>query len=196
MSSFPIPLTAKQMEVVFQAATISLLGLPSNAYDKVRVGWQSTGQPFPKIVQDVTILRVIEDDDPYNRIRDRKTIANPDVFAPNSLLQIETYTRVWRVFFTVYGPTSFDNARKIRSGMFNDDIHDMLAAQNLYLVTDPSAPVRVPEERDAQWWERVDFSCQYNEAVTETRLVNKVASVEIIVENATGVLTDFTVKGA
>jgi hypothetical protein len=162
----------------------------------VRVGWQPQGQPAWQITDDVVVLNAVEDDDVYNRVRDVQTLPNDTV----SLIQLTTYTRVWRAMFTLYGPNSFDRARILKSALYQQTSHDTLASANLYLVTDVIAPQRVPELYEKQWWERVDFSFQLNEAVYEAPTVPSVASVEIIVEDAAssiaGVpLADFTVTG-
>lgn len=269
MPTYPTPLTPNDVQILFQTQTLAALGLSSTSYDKVRVAWQTQGQPAWDVTQDVTILRAVEDDDQYNRVRDVDTLENltadgaidgaliavggtgydvDDTFLvtggtamgvvddvggsgavtafhfvstgsgyttgtkattggtgsgltisvtlvgpnvdPTTVVQLTTYTRIWRLFWTIYGPTSFTNARLLRSYLFTQDMHDALAAKNLYFVTDPSAPQRVPEEYEKQWWERVDFSAQFNEAVTETQVINSVASVEVIVENSNGVVAD------
>lgn len=166
-----------------QIMTLSVLGLGPTAFAQVRVGWQRQGQPAWTVDEDVVILNAVEDDDAYNRTRDVQyeiTELNP----PGGLTQVTTYTRVWRVMWTFYGPNSFDRARQLRSGLFLQAPHDSLALSNLYLVTDVSAMQRVPELFEQQWWERVDFSCQFNEAVTEIPIVNAVKSVEVTVDDA------------
>jgi hypothetical protein len=95
------------------------------------------------------------------------------------------YTRVWSIAFAIYGPNSFDHARLIKSALFMDWTHDILAASNLYAVMDISDPRRVPELFSGQWWERVDFSCRFNEGITETTTTPSIASVEVILQDAT-----------
>jgi hypothetical protein len=193
VSSYPLPLTPNQVDLVFQSATIAALGLqlqsPANpadpAYGAVRVGWQQQGQPFAKITENVAFVRCAEDDDPYDRIK------HPSIVNGQQLFQ---YTRVWRVWWTLYGPNSFDNARAVRSSLFSQAIHDLLAAANLYFVTNPAAPHRLPEEKDGQWWERVDFSAQFNEFVTETPPVTFANSVEIKGYTYQGQFCDITVE--
>lgn len=183
------PLVPKQIDSVMQNVALDALGIDpavvtnAVAYSKVRIGWQKQGQPAWKIDEDVVIIRSVEEDDPYNRIRDEEIDVNVD--DPTTLLDSVGYTRVWRVFWTLYGPASFDNARIIKSALLKpgQDIHDLLVEANLYLVTDLEAPKRVPELYDEQWWERVDFECLFNEQVTETQLVNTVTSVQITVES-------------
>lgn len=180
------------MDMVIQSITMVMLGFgnplfDSSAYAVVRTSWVQQGQPSQTIDEDVVYIRAIEVDDQYNRVR--------DVTYPDPLIELTQYTRVWEVHWTVYGPNSFDHARMIRSGLFTQAIHDQLAPQ-LYLVTDPSAPLRVPELQDDQWWERVDFNARFNEFVTESRTSQSVVSTEVIVDTAAGTILDVTVPTA
>jgi hypothetical protein len=178
MSAQP-PLVPQQINMILQAVTLSMLGLAENAYSSVRVAWQSTGQPAWKIDEDVCILRCVEEDSDYNRMRDREyTSGNPST-------SVDLYTRVWRVFWVLYGPNSYDHARMIRSALYSDAVHQTLAGSQLYPVMDISAPLRVPELFEGQWWERVDFSALFNEFVTEEAVdVGTGTSIEVIVNNA------------
>lgn len=160
----------------------------------IRVDWQTQGQPNQAVDVDAIYLRSVEEDDPFNRTRDVSTEPS-DMGDPKQVQQVTTYTRVWRTYWCLYGPNSFDNARKLRSGLFLPAIHDYLASNfNLYLVTDIAAPRRVPEYFVGQWWERVDFDARFNEPVVERPAVPSVASAEIILENADGILADITVN--
>jgi len=195
-----LPLVPKQMDALLQSIVLNMnLQLsfdpnpnnpdsPNNPnydpndpppnYYGVRCEWQQRGQPFPDIDEDVVFIRAIEVDDQYNRIRDVSYEETSSQF-----IKITNYTRVWEMFCGVYGPNSFDNARKIRSRLFDQDIHDQFAASQLYFVTDPSAPQRIPEQRNAQWWERVDFAARFNEFVTEQYVTQYAETAEIVVYN-------------
>jgi hypothetical protein len=109
------------------------------------------------------------------------------------LTKTTNYTRVWRVYWDVYGPNSFDNARLLRTRLFDQDVHDQFSAALLWMVTDPAAPVRAPELFANQWWERVSFSARFNEFVTETLTDQAVASTEVIVLNSGGTIADIEV---
>jgi hypothetical protein len=188
VSAYPAPLTPNQLNLVLQQATISALGLtlqsPANpadpAYAAVRVGWQQQGQPSFEIDEDVVFIRCAEEDDQYNRVRDVSIDADER--------QLMQYTRVWRVWWTLYGPNSFDRARILRSALFSQAMHDVFSSAQLYFVTNPTAPTRAPEEKDGQWWERVDFSARFNEFVTETPPVTYAESVVVTLENSGGVI--------
>jgi hypothetical protein len=163
-------------------------------YSLVRIGWMRTGQPMQNSHEDVIYVRAIQADNQYDRIRD--TLVSD--YDEDNILQTTTYTRVWEIFWTLYGPNSFDRARLVHSGLMSDQgSHDVLALSNVYAVTDIMPPRRVPEQRDGQWWERSDFSMMYNEQVTEYRIVPSVKSVEILIETQRGQASDFTVtKGS
>jgi hypothetical protein len=140
----------------------------------------------------VVYIRAVEIDDPYNRVKDI-SYSQQTVDGTTTLTEIKNYTRVWEVFWTIYGPNSFNNGRLVRTRLFDQDIHDLFANSQLYFVTDPSSPRRVPEEKDGQWWERVDFSARFNEFVTESREQNYVTSTEIVLYDSLGnLLSDKT----
>ena len=209
-----IPLAPNVIQPLMQIVTMQALGIDPadpSAPEIVRVGWQTQGQPAQTIDQDVIYIRCVEEDDEYNRIRDQEITDAP----PISVLITTIYTRVWRTFWTFYGPNSFDNARIVKSFLLSQEGHDSLLGANntygqlpvgsggygggqinIYLVTDIPAPRRVPENRNGQWWERIDFDCQFNEQVNETEVVNTVASSEIITENENGVVSDIVVQGS
>lgn len=192
---FPTPLTPFTIQSVFQVVTLAALGLGvpvgpiDPLYALVRVDWQTQGQPTGTVTEDMVYVRAVEEDNPYNRIREVTYQPIDSV----TMTHVTSYTRVWRVDWTLYGPNSFDRARVLRSAMFSQATHDQLAGSQLYLLTDVAAPQRVPEFFQEQWWERTDFSVLLNEFVTETAVVGSVGSVEIIVEDVTGERADFTV---
>jgi hypothetical protein len=179
-------LSPQALNTLLQTLTCQMLGInPATdtlAYAKVRLEWPTAGQPAWGVTDDVCFLKCVEEDDPYNRIRDRQ-------FGPQNGLYSATdsYTRVWRVSWCLYGPTSFDNARLIKSSLFAADFaHDTLAGSNLYLVTDLPATRRAPEKFQNQWWDRSDVDVRINEFITETLTVNSVASAQVLVYDATG----------
>lgn len=181
---FPTPLTPKGISQVIQTATIAMLGIASTdatRYSQVRIGWQTSSQPAWTITDDVTIVSAIEVDDQENRIRDFVYQEKGETQAT----EVTLYTRVWRVMWSIHGPNSFDNARKIRSALFTQVGHDLFSGSLLYLVTDVSAPVRAPELFAAQWWERVDLFAHFNEQVVEAPVLGTAASVDIKVYNQT-----------
>lgn len=189
------PLFPIQIQEVFQALVIQILGLPLGdaAYSAVRVGWQTQGQPAQSVKDDVVYVRAETVDSEYSRQRDLKSVYD----GPTLLSQVVTYIRVWKINFNFWGPNSFDHARVVHSALMTDQgTHDFLSNALLALVTDPPVPRRVPEEAAGQWWERTDFWADFNELVTESTTVNAVASAEVIIETRDGVVADITAKGA
>jgi hypothetical protein len=176
-----------------QDLTCQMLGIDTTAdplaYKKVRVDWLTSGQPGWGIADDVCFVRCTETDRDFTKTRDRQYAQN----GSTSLNRTETYTRVWRVDWALYGPDSFDNARLIRSAVRLEFAHDALAAIGLALVPAIPAPVRAPELFQGQWWERVDVHAEFYELVTETLSVDAVASVEVLIEtNDLGLVDDIT----
>ena len=65
----------------------------------------------------------------------------------------------------MYGPSSYDNADLIRYNILSSKYLNDFRAYNLFLITDVTMPVRLPELFNGQWWERTDFQASYNELV-------------------------------
>jgi hypothetical protein len=110
------------------------------------------------------------------------------------LTQQVNYTRVWKVHVVAYGPNSFDNLRAIRSGVYNDLFTNQLAQKQLFPMSEFEEVIRNPEHIGSIWWERCDFSFEMYEFVTEQTTKQTVVSVEVIVEEAQGVIADVTVQ--
>jgi hypothetical protein len=193
VSTAPQPLVPNTVEAAMQDMTLRILGIDpaadTAAYSKVRIGWQTEGQPAWSVDQDVVILRSVEDEDDINQLRDFKTRFLDGVQVSTTT----TYIRVWKIFWVIYGPNAFDNGRKIRSGLLQDKYHDLMTAVNLYLVTALATPRRVPELFAAQWFNRVDFEARFNELTTESDTVGTIASAEVILETADGVVADIQI---
>lgn len=182
-------LSKAQMNTIIQPLTCNVLGLPGQ-FNKVRVGWPTEGQPFQDVSFDGCYIRCVTADSPYSKIRDLELVQTADDVP---LVETWTYTRNWRVHWVFYGPNSTDNARAVHSAMFMDYFNEQLAGSNLYVVSEFDEPVNVPEQFNAQWWERTDFWCDMYEAVTETIQPGIATSVEIVVQDSVGVRADITV---
>ena len=156
----------------------------SGVFSSVRVGYLTEGQPGFLRDADTAIIIARTLDDSYNLIRDVLRAPTDDIF----LAETSTYTRVWQLSFTFYGPNSGDNARLVKSCLYLDWVHDLLAQSNLYFIVNPPDPVRAPELIEAQWWERSDLIVRYNEFITETIQQQSVASADIVIETANEVV--------
>ena len=187
-------LTPLALNLILQTLTCQALGIDPTidplAYSKVRLDWPTEGQPAFEITDDVCFLRVTEEDDQYNRIRDRKF----GVTLAGVYSQTDTFVRVWRVSWSFYGPTAFDNARLLKSALFSADfVHDALANSNLYMTTDVAASVRSPEKFQSQWWDKTELFVRMNELVIETLSLSTITSAEVIAYNAAGEIADVEV---
>jgi hypothetical protein len=176
-------LTQQQMNVLMQSLTCGMLGLPlpsttkPSGYAAVRIDWPVEGQPFvPTPQTDGCFLACVTEDNPYTRVRNRTfTGVGP-------IVENWTYTRGWRVSWTLYGPNCVDRARQIHSAVvFMDYFADALSLSNLFVVTDPAEPTYLPENFNAQWWPRADFAVNMYENVTETISDGVATSVDVLV---------------
>lgn len=101
-----------------------------------------------------------------------------------------TYIRVWRIYWTHYGPDCFDRARAVIDGLRTNWTHDSLAAQQIYLVTDFPRPRYVPELFEGRWWRRTDFYADFNEFVVSGLSVQTIQSAEVLVYKERGLVLD------
>lgn len=174
-------LKLKELEDFFQEITCKMLNLDMTKkenQDKVRIAWPTVGAPSWKINEDIVFLRITPIDDKLARtlsiIYDTNSIDNIN-------LNKETgYTRVHKVDFTLYGPTSYDNADLIRYILLEPNSYkDEFKNKNLFVIPDIPMPTRLPELYNGQWWDRTDFSANFNEAVIRRSLVPFIESAEI-----------------
>ena len=158
------------LEDFFQNLTVQILGLDPRALasqSRVRIEWPRNGAPAWKIDEDVAFLLVNFDDDPITRQMEVTYGTQDDANAARAL----NYTRVLRVSWICYGPNSFNDVNKIRTGLFLPQFAQQLRANDLALITDVPSPIRGPELFNGQWWERSSFYARFNEKITETSTV-------------------------
>ena len=189
-------LTDAQMSVVWQNIVLQCLGItpagPTDpvAYSQVRIDWPQPGQPAWPINSDVAFLRAVVVPDPYNAAHEAQLPSQ----VGETYTEATIYTRVWQVSFIFYGPNSFDHARQVQACLYQDFVHDILSASNIYLDTVIGTPRRNPELFQNQWWLRTDFSARMNEMVTDTLDKQTIQSVEIIIEDADGIFDEIEVE--
>jgi hypothetical protein len=175
-------LTPTQIENTFQILTTNILGQGTDPNSAVRISWPTRGSTGWEITDDVVFLRVTTSDDAISLQRDKQW----SPLDASDATETTTYIRVWRIDLSIYGPNSLDHARLIKSALFMDWTTATLAPSNLSVLVPLREPRRIPELFAGEWWERVDFSIQVNELVTETMTVNPITSVEITLSAAEG----------
>ncbi len=185
-------LTPDSLLGIYQQLTAQILGFnPTSdtdpAYAAVRLDWPTAGQPGWAIGDDIAFLAAREEESDYSQIRDLALSPNN----ATSVLSTYTYTRVWRVSWSFYGPASFDHARLTNDALVLDWVHDALVPSNLYLV-DVARPRYAPELFSGQWWKRTDLSARYNELVTASIVDTTIASAEVLLYNVRGLAADVT----
>lgn len=187
MGAATIPLVPAQISAVLQAATVQALQFAGASIDSnvgVIIDWASQGQPFQDITQDVFYLGVTQVNDPFTIARDITILE--DTGDETSVFQQQNYTRCWRCHWCVYGPNSTDRTRLLYEALMTQQIHDLLAVDNLYMIAELPTPQRIVEEINGQWWERVDFNAEFYEYVTNKAFpVGAVAGVEVIINTPT-----------
>ena len=180
-------LTLTEIENFFQNITTRMLGYDDDLtenQDKVRISFEQDGMPPPLITDNLTYIRVFSVDDAVTRFVEKSKTSKNETLA-NKVIK---YYRVHEVFWTFYGSNSFDNADLIRS-LFLDssnNYHAELINNNLGLILDVPAPVRIPELWQGRWWQRSDLRMRFNEQVTRISDVPYLVHGDIIIKTDTG----------
>jgi len=191
MSSTDVDQTLQQLEIIFQKMIMGMLGLLNESpidYDSaaryVRVSWPTGGQPGWGANENITFIRITEDDDNINRQREDKLTESED--DPLLLNEEMSYTRVINLGLIFYGPNSWSNAQTVRDYIFRDSssYRRALGKDKIYLIPDVVAPRRIPEPFVGQWFQRVDLNLRFNENVKKNADINTIGSVPIDVYNA------------
>jgi len=180
-------LTLTQIQQLMQTLTCGVLGINPPDYSKVRVDWQTEGQPFQNAKYDICYIACAPKEEYYNKVRDR-TYSGTDV-----VTETWVFTKGWHIAWVLYGPNSSTNAQRLWDALFMDYFNDQLSLSALYPIPDPPEPTRMPENINAQWFERADFYIDMYEQVTETINDGAVTSVEIKILDKDGQVADFTV---
>jgi hypothetical protein len=162
-----------------------------DAYGKVRVDWQTQGQPGWDVTDDIAFLHATEKDDEYNRIREQELTVND---APFTVNEVSTWTKCWQLSWEIWGPNANRRGNLIRNGLLLDWTASSLASSRLYVVPDIAKVDRVPQKFQGQWWEVAYLRCDFYEDVTQTLSTPTGNSVEIIVSDKSGVLIDRTIQ--
>jgi len=166
-----------QIEDMFRSIVCRLLGVDADDGGRVRFVWgsdvdrNSKSAPNLATTQDVCYIQITPQDDNFNRLRTIRYIDMGGV----DLTAIDEHTDVHSVLFINYGTNAYDNARRIRNGLYSNDVRRTLRLNNFALVTDAPAIRRVPEIVNANWINRVDVSATFNQFV---RLVGVMETIE------------------
>jgi hypothetical protein len=183
-------LTTEQLENLFWRVTMMMLGFNPDEYSDpvippaftpVRISWPTEGAPAWKIDQDVAFLRVGEEDDEINIIRDTILAAKDD----DNANEITAQTRVIRVHWLLYGPNSWNNASRIRRLLYEEPYREPLSANQIFLIPQIKAPQRLPELFSGRWWERADVAASFNELIHYDSTVPYLKSAEVVVDENT-----------
>lgn len=174
-------LTLQELKDFFVAITCKILNIDPTTPQgkgKVRITWPADGQPSWKITDDIVFLRVTPIDD---RVARTLNITYDTNEQDNEYLKKKIgYTRVHKIDFTLYGPNSYDNSDLIRFSLLDPHLFKQdFKSKNLFVIPDIPMPTRLPELYNGQWWERTDFSVNFNEGVIREQQTPFIKSADI-----------------
>jgi len=182
--------TVEEMEDIFRLAILKIFELDPSAkknQGRVRFPWGSRlGEQDNDLApitkndkgKEICVVTIIPRDDSYNRQRHRRH----EDRGGRDLVLVDEHTDVHEVTFCNYGKYAYENARKIRDGLFTPDLRRFLKQNNFALVTDVPAIRRVPELLNNEWWNRCDFTAVFNEYVRLESIAGTIEHVNITVK--------------
>lgn len=186
------------VEVIFQKITAQMLGydpltVADPAYARVRIVWQTDGQPAFKLEDDTTWVRAVERQETYGKIFDAQYGSNPLDPSATTCLQTIKYQRTWGLHWAFYGPDAGWHAQLVHDGLILDWVRNSVAQSGLYLIPEMVRPQRTKELYSGRWWERFDLAnIGFNELVTDTLVLSTIGSAEILVYTTKGLVADLT----
>lgn len=166
-------LTLPQLRGIMWDVTKAITSFPDN---QILHAFQPNGQPGFEITQNLIYLNVSPQDDPNDK-------QQYTLYGPGDNLNATgatTYTTVFSVDFTLYGPNSYDNAVMIKSRILNDDIREIMTNQLVFPVADIPAPRYAPYDFNDQYYNRTDLTVTIYVGSIRTASVPYLQSAAII----------------
>jgi len=176
--------TITEIEDLFREVVCMIFGItPDENHKRIRFPWGSaldtlwgpTSVPDWQRNEDVCFIYALPMDDTYNRQRDRRNVDR----GGRDLVAIDEHTDVHNMLFVNYGPNAYGYARKIRDGLFLDDVRRLLRRNHFYLVPNIPAPRRAPELVNGEWWNRVDVNVPFNQFVRLESVMTTIEKVDV-----------------
>lgn len=91
------------------------------------------------------------------------------------------YTRELELRLVIYGGNAVDIATRLLHDVTTQNIREQLAKNKLYYIPDKSiGPMRLPESRNEQWYERCDLSLYFYNPVVEDEQLNTFGRVIVV----------------
>jgi len=154
---------------------------------QVRMSWPTGGAPAFEIDDNVLFIRIADVASTYHIPQELKyeQVGSPE----EGNMQIH-YTRTLRITWVFYGQNSWDDAVAVRTKLFYQTNHDVLARQKIYLVPNFDPPRRFPELWEGLWYERVDLTTDFNEKILINYAVPSILTVPLVVKGDSGTIHD------
>lgn len=163
----------EQLTSVFVSLTETMLNTTTPG--AVRLTRLQDGSPGFNVSDEVAFVYVQPMSDDYTRF----VQTDYSILDDANLNQNQTYTDGFRVYWTLYGPSAVDNSRLIWSQLFTDAARITLQQSNLALITNVPKPIKAPENRNGQWFNRASLYANFNELVIRQSTIPSIASANV-----------------
>lgn len=152
-----------EIELAFADFIQEYLGMTQ---DKVLLMFRQEGQISSKINEDVVYLRLYQESDDVDIIKER--FKTPNIIQLKDLIDNQISMRVLTLKIIIYGPNSETLSTKIKECFFMQPGDQFLYDNNLSLI--PSSIIvrnRFFEKINERWWERSDIELKFYNSIRE-----------------------------
>jgi hypothetical protein len=176
-----IILTFAELRKLFYDLTVAMV----DSETQVRMSWPTGGAPAFDINDKMAFIRIADVASTYHVPQELKyeQIGSPE----EGNMQVH-YTRTLRITWVLYGSNSWDDGVSLRTKIFYQTNHDILARQKIYLVPSFDPPKRVPELFEGLWYERVDLTMDFYEKILINYAVPSILTVPLVVKGDSGTI--------
>lgn len=154
-------LTLRQVEDIFLEVAREMLGIPEDN-STVRLAYGASSQtgsaPMHDPQKNVCYVTVNPTNDGYG---DQHHISYDSSKESGLLTEVDEYTEEYSLIFSCYGADSYNNARKIRDGLYGEKCRKFLRGYKIYLVAGSTQLGSAREIIDTRWVERCDLTATF-----------------------------------
>lgn len=155
-------LTHNEIEDLMRAVVCLLLEIPDNDNKAIRFPYGSSAQTgsAPGIARDMDVcfVYIVPADDGYGQQRHVSFEPDPD---GDMLTRVDEHTDIYDVRFVLYGPNSFERARRLKDGLTREDTRKLLKESGFFVRSGIPPLSHVQEIREGDWWTRYDVSPRF-----------------------------------
>jgi|GEM_PF-2086643 len=179
--------TLKETEVLMESVVRLILKIPENDNGKIRIAYganSKTGSaPVHNPQDSVCYIHVDPTDDGYGQQHHIKYINGKEI--AGDMTEVDEYTEEFTAAFSLYGEDAYDQARKLRDGIYGIAIKEFLWGKHIHPKTGIPAIAQTHEIINTIWVNRCDLTVVFYSKVRIERenAVKNIEKVNIALKN-------------